>query len=156
MWKEDDRNGGMERAMKSRLSKISKRMENMARWKLETNLVQGPRNPTNYFQKWKVLSGAQSTDFTVIWFENWESLVTFMTKKKKKKLTFLWNLLKHPSTTQVGILLPWISLYTIMYFIILFDIILGLSVHLFIFPHQTENRESQGQIFFNSIICIKT
>lgn len=144
-----------EQNLKSRLSKISKRMENMARWKLETNLVQGPRNPTNYFQKWGSAQRCPKTDFMRIWFENWESLVTFMTKKKKKKLTFLWNLLKHPSTTQVGILLPWISLYTIMYFIILFDIILGLSVHLFIFPPDREQRISRTDIF-NSIICIKT
>lgn len=73
-----------EQNLKSRLSKISKRMENMARWKLETNLVQGPRNPTNYFQKWGSAQRCPKTDFMRIWFENWESLVTFMTKKKKK------------------------------------------------------------------------
>ena len=146
-----------EQNLKSRLSKISKRMENMARWKLGTNLVQGPRNPTNYFQKWGSAQRCPKTDFMRIWFENWVLgyLHDKKRKKKKKKLTSLWNLLKHPYTTQVGIHLPWISLYTIMYFIILFDIILGLSVHLLISALDREQRISRTDIF-NSIICIKT
>lgn len=135
-----------EQNVKSTLRKISRRgWKNMARWKLGKNPVQGPRNPTDYFQKWGSAQWRPKTDFVSIQFENWESLVTFMTKKKK--LTFLWNL-KRPYTTQVGILRPWISLYTIMYFIITLSHYIGTICSLVHFPTRQRAENLKDRYFY--------
>ena len=190
-----------EQNVKSRLSKISRRgWKNMAIWKPGKNPVQGPRNPTDYFQKWGSAQWRPKTDFMSIRFENWESLVTFMTKRKKKvnfsvkssqktlyhsggytpSLDFIiyHYVLKAmaPHSSTLAWKIPWMeepggllsmgshrvghdwsnlaaaaAAFFYNSLTLYWDYLFTCS-----FPHQTESRESQGQIFLPPIICIKT
>lgn len=143
-----------EQNVKSRLRKISRRgWKNMARWKLGKNPVQGPRNPTDYFQKWGSAQWRPKTDFVSIQFENWESLVTFMTKKKKINFSVKSQKTLYHSGGYTPSLDFIIYHYVFYYnsFTLYWDYLFTCS-----FPHQTESRESQGQIFLLPIIWIKT